>query len=1216
VKRFSLDARSLALGRILIAALLIIDLAIRATDLEAHYTDAGVLGRDAMHLEAWDFMWSLHGLLGSTAFEALLFALGFFFAAMLLVGYRTFIATVASWLLVASLHARNPLLRDGQDDLLRVILFWCMFLPLGRRLSVDARRHPVRDPQEDLVLSAGTIGFILQMCVIYWVGAITKLESPWWTSGNGVLYSLSLARYQTAFAAWLTGFPSFLRFLNIPVEALELFGPFLLFIPSKNDRLRTLAVALFVLLHLGFAACLHLGIFPYLSCATWAMLLPQSYWDRTHRAIDPPPLTKDALRSPQSIAALASIAMVVVLNIPMIIDGARIPQPIARLGVALGLQQYWAVFAPGEASPLTNSNGWWVTAGTLEDGSLVSPFGDEKLTYERPRRLADALKNHRWRHYFANLRVAWPTNTELKDSVDKSREGFASWLCKSWNDAHGAKKRMSKVELVYMDQQLGAEEKPPIRMSMLQYSCAEGRPIQKPTAPEIASISPRMITNTTSYPVVIYGERLVPGLELRILADPPITVDTVFIDARHLTARVPPIRTIQPDLSTVELSAELVTSAGAKTIGSTRVLVVNDAQYPMPYALGISEDQRFRLYVASKTSGEIVGVGDDPKTPPQHAAVGERPRAMAPYRDAKGIEWMVVGDESGRLILLKTPFTETEDRRVIEVGADVQDVAIDSARHRVFVTSHQKDAVLQIDLDTGKLEESFTVGLDPRYLALGEHGKKLVTGNIESLDVSIVDLQTKQETRVHPGPGTPIIGGRTEQYVDQIMGGLPGRGVVYSEKLHVAFMSTLGPNVGPNADRMEVSQNGGVSVIDLVHPRYVRHVSILQGSAEGLALDDDRGLLYVADGSTGRVVVMDTKKLAESDASARSAILGAIELPVPEGTPLIRPLEDFGQNGRATVSLHFGPKSLVLDKRKTSLFVLSRFSGEILELDTRLARQGKLAQKRIWPPWTLEAQRARREGEIVYFSDLGNTRMSCDTCHPEGHVGGVLFSKGKPIRIYRAHSIRVARESPPYFTPSKLPSIKDTARRVLSRNRFRNPKSNEEEMSTLTEFVGAIAAPPNPFVGPMGELAEDMALPDGEHGNAKRGLALFEGKGGCADERCHPPPSFTADQTLKTRGLLHQLGTPVVIPLRVELQDVEENYGQPPPVLTGIWDQFPLFLSGACGLDIGEDNTLTADKHRFALRWMVENPEWSKHGGTSAWPREEQNDLLAYLLSL
>jgi hypothetical protein len=284
------------------------------------------------------------------------------------------------------------------------------------------------------------------------------------------------------------------------------------------------------------------------------------------------------------------------------------------------------------------------------------------------------------------------------------------------------------------------------------------------------------------------------------------------------------------------------------------------------------------------------------------------------------------------------------------------------------------------------------------------------------------------------------------------------------------------------------------------------------------------------------------------------------------------------------------------------------------------ARKGRLEVTRGWRlPDDPSLQKNRRLGEIVYYTDLGRTGMTCDTCHPDGHEGGVLYSKTFPIRIYRSPTCRAITESPPFFTPSMLPSIHTTCVHVLARNRYQNPPPSEEECSGLVEFTENIPTLPNPFVGEKGALPKELRLPDDHVGDAIAGLHLFEGKAGCAGAICHPPPHFTADQNARTRGKLEHVGTPTQLALRPEFQDMQD-LGQPPQALIGGWDQFPLLGSGAAGLSIAPDGTLIPSAP-FALRRVLEMAAESEkkgvpHGHTADLSPKEVDDLLAYLMTL
>ncbi len=122
------DLRSLAALRVAMAVLIIVDLLLRSRDLVPHYIDTGALPRIAV-LDQTTSRWliSLHLINGTWEMQAILFVLAGAFAVALLVGYKTPLATIVSWILLASLDSRNLVVLDGGDTMLRVLLFWPFF---------------------------------------------------------------------------------------------------------------------------------------------------------------------------------------------------------------------------------------------------------------------------------------------------------------------------------------------------------------------------------------------------------------------------------------------------------------------------------------------------------------------------------------------------------------------------------------------------------------------------------------------------------------------------------------------------------------------------------------------------------------------------------------------------------------------------------------------------------------------------------------------------------------------------------------------------------------------------------------------------------------------------------------------------------------------------------------------------------------------------------
>lgn len=238
---FALDLRALALYRIGLAAVLLLMLAQLWPDLAAFTTDNGILPRSArpqLNVEeafpglCWQL--SLHMASGELAWQQGLVALQALVAAALLVGWKTRWMALASWLLLVSLQARNPLILQGGDDVLRNMLFWSLFLPLGARFSLDANRRTLRgdaQPLPDDVAHLGTAGFILQLLCVYFFTGLLKSDPVWRTEFTALHYALHLDHLTTRFGYWLVSFPALTKLLTAGTMLLEHAGPILLLVP-------------------------------------------------------------------------------------------------------------------------------------------------------------------------------------------------------------------------------------------------------------------------------------------------------------------------------------------------------------------------------------------------------------------------------------------------------------------------------------------------------------------------------------------------------------------------------------------------------------------------------------------------------------------------------------------------------------------------------------------------------------------------------------------------------------------------------------------------------------------------------------------------------------------------------------------------------------------------------------------------------------------------
>ena len=285
VQLFGVDLRSLAALRIVLGLLVIADLILRSTDFYAHYTDAGVLPRSQVIEEGLiaDWKFSLFLINGQLLFLVLLFCITALAAICMIVGYRTRLSTIIVWVMVVSLQWRNPMLLNGGDILFRLLLFWCMFLPLGAYWSVDRWRKTTPRWISTQFLSIATAGLLLQIAFMYIFTALLKTGDAWRVDGTALYYALNMDQLVTPFGTWMTQFPDLLRVLTFASLGLEAIGPFLLFFPFFTGPVRTAMVLAFMSLHFGIWTMMEIGFFPWISALCMVCFLPAWFWDTAGR---------------------------------------------------------------------------------------------------------------------------------------------------------------------------------------------------------------------------------------------------------------------------------------------------------------------------------------------------------------------------------------------------------------------------------------------------------------------------------------------------------------------------------------------------------------------------------------------------------------------------------------------------------------------------------------------------------------------------------------------------------------------------------------------------------------------------------------------------------------------------------------------------------------------------------------------------------------------
>ncbi|SDM55240.1 Vitamin K-dependent gamma-carboxylase [Halogranum gelatinilyticum] len=493
-RRVGVDRRALAALRVSLGLLLLADLLLRSRNLVAFYTDAGVLPRSLLAARYPTFAdLSLHALSGDVWLQILLFGVAGVLAVALTLGYRTKTVALLSWLLLVSLHLRNPYVLNAGDSLLRRLLFWGLFLPLGSRWSLDALRRDVSSTATDSrVVSVASAAILVQVVLVYATNAVIKLQGDVWPNGTAILQVFSLDQLTILLGDVLAEYPAVLRVLGELWLVMLVASPLLLVL---TGRARSVLVLAFAGMHLGMAVTMLLGIFPLVSVAALLLFLSPTVWDGVEsRVVDP-------LRRRERVAAATDSVVGALVRVAGGVDNAtsRLPwasslpaRPALRRFRARAVPAFvtvllvlillwnaasvgavdtpeavesnvdpeqfrWNMFAP---APL-NVDGWYVVPGRLESGERVDAFRGGTVEWDKPAEVDRTYPSARWRKYLQDVR--WSGDRRL-------REEFAGYFCHRWNTTH--EDDLTRLTVSYVEQRTNLDgPEPTERVDLLRYRC-------------------------------------------------------------------------------------------------------------------------------------------------------------------------------------------------------------------------------------------------------------------------------------------------------------------------------------------------------------------------------------------------------------------------------------------------------------------------------------------------------------------------------------------------------------------------------------------------------------------------------------------------------------------------------------------------------------------------------------------------------------------------
>ena len=429
--------------RIAIALIIITDLLIRGSDLSAHYTNDGLWPTNLIHNFGWKAgNWSVHELSGTYSWALTLFSLHFLFALFLLFGYKTKLATLLVWLLTISLHNRNLFVQQSGDDLLRLALFWGLFLPWNSYYSLDAKKNTISLKQNTLA----NLGYMCLISSVYFFTVSLKTSPEWRSDGSAIYFALSLEQIRLPLGDVLYQFPLLMKILTWFVFYLELAIPILILWPSKKGNLRLIAFVLLLLLHFGIGLTLYVGLFFIINIVTGIGLIPKSVFDKleTKLKLNKTKITR-RIKKAYGFKYITNTICVIVIGISIIINLSAVKWFSYELRKevwypvnVLRLDQYWGMFSPS----ILKKDGWFVYHGMDSIGRQWDLYrNNEYVDYKKPEHIVSMYKSDRWRKLAENMQ---------NDNYTFLRPQYCRYIIREWNKKHPSK-QMNLMNFYYME---------------------------------------------------------------------------------------------------------------------------------------------------------------------------------------------------------------------------------------------------------------------------------------------------------------------------------------------------------------------------------------------------------------------------------------------------------------------------------------------------------------------------------------------------------------------------------------------------------------------------------------------------------------------------------------------------------------------------------------------------------------------------------------------
>jgi len=596
------------------------------------------------------------------------------------------------------------------------------------------------------------------------------------------------------------------------------------------------------------------------------------------------------------------------------------------------------------------------------------------------------------------------------------------------------------------------------------------------------------------------------------------------------------------------------------------------------------------------------------------------PIQMALSRDGRRL--FVTCENSGEVLVI-----DTAARKVVtgmKTGGNPFGVALSPDESRLYISNRWDDNVSVVNVASMEVIARIPVGDDPHDLATDETGKYLFVANLGTDDVSVIDTTDFREIKRLEAGRSPFgiafspdhrflyVSGqlsvpvplRTPPILELTVIDAKRQVVVGRRQL---FSTLIGQNLAVSPDNrfvvvaLELPKNllpetqvnqgwmvtHGFAIAEAGPQGRVAYflldeVNLYYADPFGVAFSPDGQRLYISSSGVNAVTVIDMRKLA----GLLQAQDGKIGLSDEAISLNARNLGLSSEYVLARVPTQNNPKDIVVSPDGRWIYVANRLSDSIQIIE---AEKNEVAGTIDLGGPKIETV-LRRGARLFNYSSISfQKQLSCNTCHPENHLDGLVYDivgpgDGIGQNLVDNRTMRGIADTGPYKWAGTNPTLQRQDGPRAAQLFFRSHGFEKEDLEATVRFIESLSLKKSRYASADGRLNEFQ----------KKGKAAFE-RAYTKDGRyipvanrcitCHPSPYYTD-------RMVHDVGT----------QSNTDNSGEfDSPQLGDIYDTSPFLHDGRC--------------YSLEEIWTVFNPG-DTHGVTNDMAKENLNELIEYIKTL